>query len=133
MDLANIASSNTSICSARGHLPEMPAGVSSMMMSPHVRAMGTPHVGRHNGFTRSDVNERAWENGGRTDSLERLLLAVGSLKSVWPTTADSGVCPNCQDIFEVGAPVDSPIIFVPGPAAADAPALRKAIAELFFT
>jgi hypothetical protein len=71
----------------------------------------------------------AEETASPMEALERLLVAVGSLKSVWPTTADSGVCPNCQDIFEVGAPVDSPIIFVPGPAAADAPALRKAIAE----
>jgi hypothetical protein len=71
----------------------------------------------------------AEETASPMEALERLLVAVGSLKSVWPTTADSGVCPNCQDIFEVGAPVDSPVIFVPGPAAADAPALRKAIAE----
>jgi hypothetical protein len=50
----------------------------------------------------------AEETASPMEALERLLVAVGSLKSVWPTTADSGVCPNCQDIFEVGAPVDLP-------------------------
>jgi hypothetical protein len=91
-------------------------------------ALENPSVETARGLAKA-IRMLADETASPIEALERLLPTAGALDAVWPKTMYEGSCPQCGNSFNAGAPMESPLLLVPGATPADLATIRQAITK----